>query len=78
MHAWESLQVPRVHPSPASQHVQRQAGGDTSRTSLFCRARLATARRVAAEHEDLGRTWTLELACDAGTSETLSAGDLGR
>ena len=45
---------------------------------LLCGARLATARRAAAEHEGLGRTWTLELACDAGTSGTLSARDLGR
>ena len=43
---------------------------------LFCGACLATARRAAAEHEDLGRTSTLELACDAGTPGTISAGDL--
>ena len=45
---------------------------------LFCGACLATARRAAAEHEDLGRTSTLELACDAGTLGSLSAGDLAR
>ena len=45
---------------------------------LFCRARLAPARRAAAEHVYLGRTSTPELACDAGTPGTLSAGDLGR
>ena len=32
-HACAALQAPRAHPSPASQHVQRHAGGDTSRTS---------------------------------------------
>ena len=32
-HAWEAQQAPGAHPSPASQHVRRHAGGDTSRTS---------------------------------------------
>ena len=43
----------------------------------FCGACLAPARRVGSEHVDLGRTSTPELACDAGTPGTLSAGDLG-
>ena len=43
----------------------------------FCRAALAHARRAAAEHVDLGRTLTFELACDAETPGTISAGDLG-
>ena len=45
---------------------------------LFCRAHLAHARRTAAELVNLGHTSTPELACDAGTSSTLSAGVLGR
>ena len=32
-HACAALQAPRAHPSPASQHIRRHAGGDTSRTS---------------------------------------------
>ena len=44
---------------------------------LFCGACLAPARRVGSEHVDLGRTSTPELACDAVTPGTLSAGDLG-
>ena len=44
----------------------------------FCRAALAHAWRAAARCVDLGGTSTLELACDAGTPGTISAGDLGR
>ena len=45
---------------------------------LLSRARLARARRPAAEHLGLGCMSAPELACDAGTTGTLSAGVLGR
>ena len=42
----------------------------------FSRAGHVDVQRVVDEEVDLGRTSTSELACDAGTSGTLSAGDL--
>ena len=50
------------------------------RVRIGCSAEPAwhTAQRAAAEHVNVGPTSTLELTCDAVTTGTLSAGDLGR